>query len=507
MTSIRGPIPEGGPERQIFLNALREYRNACEAPELTPGCPFFTWSSNGPACGEQCADLLAMYDTDEDEETQIDLGGGIVVVRDKPRRRARHHPSHPLRPFDARQIYLDDDHRPHADRHTIALIVELTELISAPPSQVADRAERTYDIGAAMEQLEVREFDTDAFIRYGIGAILPVHFAVHLLLPMVAERGGAPAITSDVSADQVPPAPEGWSKFFSDCYNADVPEPGDDNATIEYAFHGFLDRIRRWLETALLRDIIEWQAPTELPRDSGEDPAANREARNTAIWLFDRFKTPSVRDWQLSSLHLEWLYLHGRVPAPCSATSMAEHRVSAQDISNEIAQKTSQSWRRGISRERQSDLADSFVTVAANHLRNGRPEIAAAIFEAVLSLSPSDEDARNNYAFCLMPINPLKALSELERLNDSKQPSLTTLANRVLALHLLDRDDEALALAESESARNIPSLSSLMWLVDEDHVLRLSDWLDTRQYLRDLADHVKKDRRSGADALEARDLP
>ncbi len=52
MSATQGSIPDQGPERQIFVNALREYRNACEAPELTPDCPFFTWTSNGPACGD-----------------------------------------------------------------------------------------------------------------------------------------------------------------------------------------------------------------------------------------------------------------------------------------------------------------------------------------------------------------------------------------------------------------------------------------------------------------------
>ncbi len=53
-------LPGSGPERRIFLKALHAYRDACEPPELTPGCPFFTWTANGPACGEECADLLAL---------------------------------------------------------------------------------------------------------------------------------------------------------------------------------------------------------------------------------------------------------------------------------------------------------------------------------------------------------------------------------------------------------------------------------------------------------------
>jgi len=326
-----------------------------------------------------------------------------------------------------------------------------------------------------------------------------MHFLVHILLPIIAESGDSPAIVKPAKLGEVPQAPEGWAKFFKDCYAGDVREPSGDYATLEYALHGFLDQIRRWLGKAPLADIISWHAPDYPLAELSADPpdADDRDARNVARWMFDRFMVASVQEWQLPSLHSEWLYIHGRIPAPCSTTSMAERRLSPQEISNEIAQRTSQDWRRGSTREGKSDLASSFISVAADHLRNGRSEFAAAIFEAVLSLSPNDEDARNNYAFCLMPVDPVNAMAELEKLNESAHPTLTTLANRVLALHLLGRDEAALALGKSEEAQNLPSLSGLMWLVDADHALRLSDWVDTRRYLLTLLDHIDKDCKAG----------
>ena len=494
MSITSGPLPEEGPEREIFINALQDYRNSCEAPELTPRCPFFTWTSNGPACGEQCADLLAQYGGDEDEDS-TDLGGGIVVMRARPRRRPRHGPTSAVRPFDARQVYLDDDHRPHADRRTVALIVELTELISMPPSQSVDIDERAYDIGAAMDQLRSRDFDVDALIRYGIGAILPVHFAVHLLLPMMTDVADNHAISGPIPSTDMAQPSEEWLKFFRDSYNLDVSEPFGKLDTVYYALHGFLDRIRSWLETAQIDDIVAWRAPAQpLDRLATAARADRRDTANTAKWIRDRFMSAGMSDWLLSSLHLEWLYIHGRLQAPCSTTSMAERRVGVQEISNEIAQRTSQDWRRGSARDSGSDLASSFVSVAADHLRNGKPEVAAAIFEAVLSISSDNSEARNNYAFCLLPTDPAKALNELEKADSSQDASLTTLANRVLALHLLGRDDNALALGTSQEARDRVSPRGLMWLVDEDHVLRLSDWIDVRRYLQSLLTHIEGER-------------
>ena len=107
MSDITGPLPASGRNREILLKALRAYRESCQPPELTPDCPFFTWTSNGPACGEECADLLAEHGCEE-PENRIDLGGGVVLIKQAPPRRPRRGPSKSDRPFDARQIYMSD---------------------------------------------------------------------------------------------------------------------------------------------------------------------------------------------------------------------------------------------------------------------------------------------------------------------------------------------------------------------------------------------------------------
>jgi len=141
-----------------------------------------------------------------------------------------------------------------------------------------------------------------------------------------------------------------------------------------------------------------------------------------------------------------------------------------------------------------TDLAASFVSMAADHLRNSEPEAAAAIFETIISVTPNDATAHNNYAFCLMPVDPVTALGELERADKLSGDDLTTLANRVLALHLLGRNDEALAIGASENARNLPSNNSLMWISYDDDVLQLSDWIDVREYLVTLLAHIESER-------------
>src|SRR5260370_25990936 len=54
-------------------------------------------------------------------------------------------------------------------------------------------------------------------------------------------------------------------------------------------------------------------------------------------------------------------------------------------------------------------MADRLVPTALVRLREGEPEKAAEIFKAVISVSPAAADPHNNYAFCLLPIDPLHA--------------------------------------------------------------------------------------------------
>jgi hypothetical protein len=69
---------------------------------------------------------------------------------------------------------------------------------------------------------------------------------------------------------------------------------------------------------------------------------------------------------------------------------------------------------------------------------------------------------------------------------------VTTLANTILALHLLGRDAEALALGSSDTAAStLVKGRTWMWLIDEDHKLTLSSLMDGRLYLKELMKHIQ----------------
>jgi hypothetical protein len=484
-------LPEDGPARQIFINALHEYRNSCEPPALTPGCPYFRWTSNGPACGEQCADLLAQYD-DQARRKTVDLGDGIALVRNQPRRRPRRKPDSSSRPFDARQIFLDNDNRAHADRDTVALIVELTTLITTPPELSQDASERSYDIKATREQLETRGFNTDSLIRYGLGATLPMYFAALSIFAIAKTDGNFRAAIDAVgSLSDFPQPSEEWLKFFNYSYKEDNKVSASGYSSAYYALHGFIDRIRDWLEVASIEDIIAWIPPAHYPVcvdvPALHADSVRNELHDIAIWMIDRFTVADLSAWSLASLRLEWKYLHGNLKSPCSPAAMAERKVDAQEVSGAIADEIS------TSNDEEISTANKLIPVALEHLRNGKPEIAAAIFEAIVAISPEDSDAHNNLGFCMLPIDPSAALPELDLADKLSGGTFVTLANRVLALHLTGRNADALNLAKSDRVSDLPSGAATMWSVEDHRELSLIHVDNVRTYLASVVTHIESE--------------
>jgi tetratricopeptide (TPR) repeat protein len=137
-------------------------------------------------------------------------------------------------------------------------------------------------------------------------------------------------------------------------------------------------------------------------------------------------------------------------------------------------------------------LGDDHPKSALGLIQSGKPEVAAAIFEAVIRESPNDGTAHNNYGFCILPQNPEVALDSFTKASQLQNNShLITLANTVLALHLLGRDVEALALGTPDAAAALPGSKGWMWLVSNDHELELSDLIDVRIYLEKLLYHIR----------------
>ena len=123
-------LPSSGPERAIFIAALRAYTSSCEAPELTPGCPFYRLHVDGAYCGEECMDLLAAHRGDGDAP-EVRLSSEITLIQRPTRFRSE--VRRPARAYDAREIQLLDSGRSPHVRRAGALLLDLQESLMWKP--------------------------------------------------------------------------------------------------------------------------------------------------------------------------------------------------------------------------------------------------------------------------------------------------------------------------------------------------------------------------------------
>ena len=90
------PLPGAGRERAIFVQALREFSTACQAPALMPSCPFFRTGDSGPWCLEECMDLLAQHHDGSLEGMEILEDLRVIRIPRRPRRGSPARPSHSM---------------------------------------------------------------------------------------------------------------------------------------------------------------------------------------------------------------------------------------------------------------------------------------------------------------------------------------------------------------------------------------------------------------------------
>jgi hypothetical protein len=135
---------------------------------------------------------------------------------------------------------------------------------------------------------------------------------------------------------------------------------------------------------------------------------------------------------------------------------------------------------------RQQFLA-GVISTALDQLAADRPDLASDIFNGLLTFMPNNPIIHNNYAFCLLPSDPEGALRELWTAKNLGDESIVGVANRMLALHLLHREDEALSVAlpavDQESG-------AWLWTCDKSHSLTLTNVADLDGYLAALRERI-----------------
>jgi hypothetical protein len=520
---------EGAPDpvRRLLLDALLTYSDSCTLPNLTPSCPYFVQSEAGPTCQEQCRDLIAESGAADRRVRDVQIGGLVLRGRGMPLSVA----SGPM-DYDATKGFLTERRKPPNEQGTGSLLLGLKAALDAISVEAHETADRVMPVWAELERRGVP-------VERVVGAAMLPRIAVRLgmvaSVPAMTEGGlWANGVSPDVLDLLQSQAESGWSQLLKAAIDSDGGRAkarrralksitiqavgGAERFTAEFAQlgteHGkeksdwvlkdvrmlyamssrFSNRVREWLTRLLNEDLglLLRMQPPPIPVFLAL-PTEPMPLDELGLWIWDRFTRTRYDDWSTSSLMQEWRSAKTEeVPLPHLAWS--ERRTDPEAIASVWLSKSSEAHitshpERGLS-------ADQFVEVAIGHLNEGRIQEAADIFAGLVELRPADGDALNNLGFCLLPLDPSSGLEELERASLYPQANVVlNLANRALALHLVERDAEALQLAtEVVGSEHRAVGRAVMWKHHHDTgKLTLESDVDPVEYLGDLLSHMEAD--------------
>jgi hypothetical protein len=461
-------LPEIGPEREIFIEALRDFSEGCEAPQLIAECPFSVDISVGQrGCGEECRDLIARYGAST-TPGRVEIGEFSLFPRRRPRSRRGPGPS--ARAFDASEIFLADAGLPVNQWKTTSLIFGVLRHVMFPSDERAPAS----DVDLLIAQLLERGVDAEGLVRNGMSPLIAgaIVLAVIVTAEAASIGGEAPPVE----------APTEWVSLLE----SSAPDTGE---RIRERLAS-LPRLTTWVHAAPLDEILNWQAPKPEEFRDLSDASLTRFDPNQ--WLVERFTRTYLDGWSTESLHHEWRYLHAQVLAPCSPAVMAERRIDERDLSCEIAH-------RAVDAPKTTSQVPlhGYVDRAAALLGEGRRHAAADMFKIVTEVDKDHTEALNNYGFCILPDDPERALTALR---SAAQKGWGTepvnIANRVLALATLGRRTAALQLAEEHFTNGAESRfgSGYLWDINtplvEPKLIRV-DRVD--RYIAELAARVAEE--------------
>jgi hypothetical protein len=446
-------LPESGPERQIFLQALKRFSDECEPPDLIAECPFsIDLPEGGRGCGEECLEILGHYGVPR-SAGGVPIGTTGIAAHSMGRPRRPQSYAGSLKPFDAAELfYRDSDDPDRTGWHTVSLIKDITEAY-VPDAVRRPDTDRCKKLAASSDELARRGFDVDTLLRNGLRLPMAYGLAMAIGMPNFVDTFVALGETDPETAERERTIIRGWGTLLDAFLEIEGSAgqkpltPDADDSTIAVnrwmaALTGpFNSRLRIWAAIAPIDDLINRQPPTTeefLAIDLGREPAIRAEGRRPR-WLIDRFTETYLRNWNAESLKLEWRYHQGSVDLPCARREMAARSVDTNALARALAEAAANPA---------SDGRVTLLQTAVQLLRQGRRDTAAAVYDAARQEQWDDPILHNNYGFCLLPDYPTEALAALELAASFGVSGTVNVCNRMLALFMLGRHAAALELAD-----------------------------------------------------------
>lgn len=431
--------PEAKKSRLLY-RALAQYSNACEAPELTPSCPFYTLGRDGvPVCAEECKDILSDELAPVLMPDALDLGGGLQAI---PRARPRRPPAEDRRPFDAKAIYLHEKSRDIETWSMTSLLVGLKQQFAWHKADQDDPVDPAR-VELIKSELARRNIDFETTVRYGLSSAISAS-----ILFLVLD------VLFDHADDDL-----GWVSLIRevDPSFGEADDTGARAISMEPLGH-----IRAWIASAPLEDVMDHrvrQTAEELTRLRQE--GAGQTPDGDALWLVDRFTETYISRWSQSSWQREWRYQHSQRPGCCPAGMMRDRTVDVNEIAQHLAEVGAKHAGNEEHLDEPTRLIDpgQFVPLAAEALGRGDREEAVSIFRMLERIRPGDSDVTNNLGFCLLPDARKEAIECFERTLQRPPPRLASMTWLNLAIaQFLCGDVEAAAKSLAAAKAELPNL-------------------------------------------------
>lgn len=357
------------------------------------------------------------------------------------------------------------------------LIERLGQTLSRPPLNEDERRARAIEARLLMSGIEEAGVDATALLRLGMADTAWLPIFVLLIVTPESER-----VASELPIDY-----DGWLKALSmpelpftdpEAAAEAIPE-GDlevgSAELIDFVTSGpiadFTRRVvailPRWVLLAGIDDILLMEPPSVAALSVVDGGTASEQAVEEYRWLWERFGREGFDQWADSSLRLEFMWREEQWSPPFPIDELVVDRSSDPSLHLELARRSV----RGGTDDGELLLRARLQQQALGFLQQQRFTEAAALFEFYLHQAPTDEVARNNLGFCLMPHRPELALHHLQRVNLRASGMATLVVHNVCtALAVLGRDAEALDRAEYhwQRERQPKTSTAYLWRENED---------------------------------------
>lgn len=370
---------------------------------------------------------------------------------------------------------------------TAALVQGLRGLLLArvAPGAIADESDESTascTFFGCLDELTARGIDGDSLLRYGLYGEVAAPLLFDVALHELIGDAHRPAMSSDFLTQ--------WRIVLG---LGSVARTGRVRAIdVADLIRAEVSPITAWVFYAPARELYSLSPPTPADLDRAlEAIPPSPDIAYDYRWLVERFGVPELSQWTTESLHREYRWKAGLPQqSPCPPALMDEQEVRAEPLNSEIARRAVTDDSRGTTPEWLS-LTARMQEQAVRFLMNGQHAEASALFQFAVQQNPDDAEATNNLGFCQLPLDPTRALFNLERANQLLYvPACVNLYNRMIGHVLTSQERIARNLAEEYWVQHLDRerlpIPATLWRI-ENRALSLSRTIDARRAITEFA--------------------